>query len=228
MQKIYRMKKISLLFLIAILTSQFAFSQGVPETVKKKFTIGADVFTDIWQGVPDSLGLRTINQGANVFGMFNFDLGNGMTSFSIGLGIRNHNMYTSSRIDDVKGDTINFIPIPDGVIWRRSKINLVYLDLPVEFKIRFDNGMKLTVGAKAGWIIDSKEKYYGDRWTERVGVTEKRKDIRQLENFTYGPTFRIGYKFISLYGYYQISDVFKKGLAPEIRPISVGLTITPF
>jgi hypothetical protein len=222
------MKKLVLLLIVSVFIGQNSYSQGLSEAVKKKFTVGADFFTDIWQGAPSDIDLRTIHQGATAFGMFNFQLGESLTSFSVGLGIRNHNMYSNSRIDDVKADTIHFTAIPDGVIYRRSKINIVYLDLPVEFKVRFDNGFKVTVGFKAGWKIDSKEKYFGDRYDVRIGVKEKSKDIRQLEGFSYGPTLRIGYKFISLYSYYQISDVFKRNVGPELRPISVGLTITPF
>jgi len=233
------MKKILLLSIITIFLGQNSFSQGLSESLKKKFTVGVDLFTDIWQGAPDDIDLRTIHQGATVFGMFNFQLGGeeSLTSFSLGLGIRNHNMYSNSRIDDIHADTLNFTPIPSDVIYKRSKINLVYLDLPMEFKLRFKNGFKVTPGFKVGWIIDSKEKYVGDRYEEYhgsqyddrlVGVTEKTKDIRHLENFTYGPTLRVGYKFISIYGYYQISSVFKRNLGPDLAPISIGLTITPF
>jgi len=234
------MKRISILLIIAVFIGNNIYSQGLSESIKKKFTVGVDVFTDIWVGAPDDIDLRTIHQGATAFGMFNFQLGGkeSLASFSIGLGIRNHNMYSNSRIDDIKADTIHFTPIPDNVVYKRSKINLVYLDLPVELKLRFENGFKATVGFKAGWIIDSKEKYVGDRYEEyygnqfdyerRVGVKEKTKEIRQLENFTYGPTLRLGYKFISIYGYYQISSAFKRNLGPDLAPISIGLTITPF
>ena len=222
------MKKSILILIVAIFIGQSSFSQGLSESVKKKFTIGADFFTDIWYGVPDGVDTRTINQGATVFGMLNFPLGEGMTSFSIGLGIRNHNMYSDSRIMDVKADTITFTQIHDGVSYRRSKVNLVYLDLPVEFKIRFNSGFKVTVGFKAGWNIDSKTKYYGDDFDAPIGRKVKSKSIRHLESFSYGPTLRIGYKFVSLYSYYQISDAFTRNLGPELRPFSIGLTITPF
>ena len=240
LQKNLQMKKISILLIISLFIGNSVYSQGLSESIKKKFTVGADVFTDIWVGAPDNIDLRTIQQGATVFGMFNFPLGGeeSLTTFSIGLGVRSHNMYSNSRIDDIKADTINFTPIPDDVIYQRSKVNLVYLDLPVELKLRFKNGFKTTIGFKAGWAIDSKEKYVGDRYeeyygnqydyTNRVGVNETTKDIRQLEKFSYGPTLRIGYKFISVYGYYQISSVFKRNLGPDMAPISIGLTITPF
>lgn len=234
------MKKISLLLIIALFIGHSTYSQGLSESIKKKFTIGADVFTDIWIDTPDNIDLRTINQGATVFGMFNYQLGkkDGLTTFSVGVAIRNHNMYSNSRIDDIKADTINFTPIPDNVTYKRSKINLVYIDIPIEFKFKLENGFKAVVGFKVGWAINSKEKYVGDRYeeyygnqydyTNKIGVKEKTKKIRQLEEFAYGPTLRLGYKFITVYGYYQISSIFKRNLGPDTMPISVGLTITPF
>jgi len=37
---------------------------------------------------------------------------------------------------------------------------------------------------------------------------------------------RIGFGHFSLYGSYQITTLFKEGVAAEIRPYSIGLTIS--
>ena len=82
---------------------------------------------------------------------------------------------------------------------------------------------------KLGYVIDSKEKYVGDLSADNgLKVTEKRKKLSQLDDFTYGPTLRLGYKFINIYGHYQISHMFRIGHGPQINRISVGITITPF
>ena len=116
----------------------------------------------------------------------------------------------------------------NSVEYRKSKVNLVYLDLPIELKLRWKNGFKLVPGFKVGYLIDSKQKYKGDRFDEAVMVKVKTKTIRQLEDWSYGFTLRVGYKIVSLYGYYQISNIFERGKGPEMNPISVGITITPF
>lgn len=67
-----------------------------------------------------------------------------------------------------------------------------------------------------------------DRYDEKIMVKEKTKTIRQLQKWSYGVTLRVGYKFVTVYAYYQISDIFEKGKGPEISPVSLGLTITPF
>lgn len=231
------MKKVHL-FLVSILLMSFSFeavSQVISESAKRKFTVGVDVFTDIWMYdinplyMDQSFELRTIQQGATAFIQYNMPIGKQqLASFAVGLGIRNHNMYSNSVIEDVKADTIKFVGIPSGVDYRKSKVNLTYLDLPIEIKLRWKNGFKLVPGFKVGYRIDSKQKYKGDRFDEEVMVKEKTKTIRQTEDWSYGFTMRIGYKVVSLYGYYQISNIFEKEKGPEMSPISVGITITPF
>lgn len=244
------MKKILILFatIAFLLPATKVESQVLSESAKRKFTVGVDLYTDIWQVtiedpfVPAGYSNRTINQGANVFFMYNMQIGKGLSSFSFGLAIRNQNSYSNSVITNIKADNIEFriieeLPHPDRDIplsYNRSKINVTYLDLPIELKIRTDGGFKLGVGFKVGYLIDSKQKYVGEwpvEYTQPIQynkVNEKTKNINQLQKWAYGPTLRIGYKFISVFGYYQLSNLFEAGRGPQMHPISLGITITPF
>ncbi|MFA5417589.1 MAG: outer membrane beta-barrel protein [Bacteroidales bacterium] len=214
------------LVLFIMLFGSMGFSQVISENAKRKITIGFDMFTDLWQNVPDNMDVRTIHQGANVFGMYNFQINKGTSTFGIGLGISNHNLYSHSRIDNIKADTIVFSPITES--FKRSKINLTYLDIPFELKFRFKNEMKLGVGFKIGYLISSKEKYVGNTPEQPTRVNVKLKTISQLQDYAYGFTFRVGYKSVNLFGYYQISQIFNNERGPELYPISVGITLTPF
>lgn len=223
------MKNIKVL-LVTLLVSMFignSFSQVISESARRKITVGADFFTDIWQGKPEDMKLRTIHQGFNIFAMYNLQLAESNSSFSVGLGVDNNNMYSNTRIENLNGDTINFIPITD--VYNRSKINLTYFALPFEFKIRLKSEIKFSAGFKIRYLISSKDKYVGDQPGEAKGKTMiKRKKINQTEDWAYGFTLRFGYKSFNLFGYYQLSNIFKKGKGPQMYPISVGLTITPF
>ena len=234
------MKKILFLFTLSfiLLFTTNTFGQVISESAKRKVTVGVDFYTDIWQYrvdgtfLPPGFSTRTINQGANVFIMYNFQLGESLHSFSAGMGIRSQNMYTNSRVEDVKGDSIifNLIPdkFPDKVDYRKTKINMTYVEIPIEFKFRWESGFKFGVGFKGGYLIDSKEKYVGTRPESGTWEKVKHKDINYLQDFTFGATLRVGYKFISIFGYYQITKVFEVSRGPELYPISVGITITPF
>jgi hypothetical protein len=228
-EKLNRMKKIQILITAALILafSGNIFSQMLSESAKRKVTVGADVYTDIWMNVPSGIETRTINQGANVFMMYNLQLSESNASFAFGLGLSNHNMFGNFTIDNIKADSIVLTPIPSSVSYRKSKMAYTSLDLPLELKLKLDNGVKFGIGFKIGWIISSKTKYKGNI----DGVERKTKDIgiNQMENFAYGATVRVGYKIVNLFCNYQISKVFQTGKGPDkLYPISVGLTITPF
>ncbi|MFK5856350.1 MAG: outer membrane beta-barrel protein, partial [Bacteroidota bacterium] len=167
-----------------------------------------------------------INQGFNIFAMYNFQLAESNSTFSVGLGIDNHNMYSDTRIESVNADTLVFVPITEN--YKRSKVNLTYVSVPMEFKVRLNNGVKFGAGFKIRYLISSKDKYVGDLASEGGGITVKRKTISATEDYAYGFTLRVGYKSFSLFGYYQISSIFQVNRGPQMYPISVGLTITPF
>ncbi len=221
-------RSFGLLLIFVLLFGSMGFSQVISESAKRKVTVGVDVYTDIWQNKPDDMYIRTINQGANVFAMYNFQIADGPSTFGVGLGISNHNLYSHSRIDNIKADTIVFTPISDDLSYKRTKINLTYLDIPFELKLRFKNEMKMGVGFKIGYLLTSKEKYIGDTPEQATRVTIKTKSISQMQTYAYGFTLRFGYKSVNLFGYYQISQIFNKERGPELYPISVGITLTPF
>jgi len=222
------MKNIKSILIISfiLLLAGNSFSQVISEEAKRKITIGADFFTDIWQGAPSDMDLRTINQGFNIFGMYNFQLAESNSFFSVGLGIDNHNMYSNTRIESVRADTVVFVPITEN--YKRSKVNLTYVSIPMEFKVKLKSGVKFGAGFKIRYLLSSKDKYFGNMESEGGQVNIKRKTIFATEEYAYGFTLRVGYKSFNLFGYYQISNIFQQGKGPEMYPISVGLTIAPF
>ncbi|MFA8449127.1 MAG: outer membrane beta-barrel protein [Bacteroidales bacterium] len=235
------MKRILSLFIgLLILSSSYAQQDNVLKDTKKKFSIGVDVFTDLWQisGDPGVVTptARAINQGANVFGMYTKPLGKSNFSFAIGLGLGMHNLYSDSRIQDVNADVIKFEKIPEGVSYSRSKISLTYLDAPFEIRFLTKGDFRISAGFKVGLKINSHDKYKGDSYSydkdnklvTGASVVEKRRDINNIEPWRYGATFRIGYKWATLFGYYQLSDTFRGNKGPKIAPISVGISFVSF
>lgn len=231
------MKRI-LLTIIGIIFISSAFSQVVKESTIRKFNIGVGVYTDIWQGQPTGMDTRTINQGAQVFGMYNYRVKEGIVYLAGGIGIGTHNLYSNTIIPDVRADSISFLPIPtDEMGYKKSKLALAYVDVPIEFRIKTEKGFRIAIGFKFGYLMSAHTKYKGHRYTvdsegnfttDNVDVKEKEMDVQQIEAWRYGPTFRIGYKWFNLTAYYQISKVFQADQGPAIYPISVGIAVIPF
>jgi hypothetical protein len=223
---------IILAFLVVLPAAQ---SQVVNEKTKKKISIGFGLHTDIMQKVPSGVKTRTINQGISVFGLYNVPFGKSNFGFSIGLGLSTHNVYGNFLVDK-SGDTTKMVKIPDSVSYKRSKMTIAYLEVPLEFYLKTKSKFQVALGFKAGFMIGSKSVYVGNGGIKTYAyesysttkVRIKSMGIPNLQQFCYGPTLRIGYKWINADCFYMLSSLFTKNHGPEIYPISVGLVIMPF
>jgi hypothetical protein len=224
-----------LLFLLAFLLIQpAAKSQVMNETAKKKVSIGFGMFNDFVMNVPSGLKTRTINQGVNVFALYNLPFGKSNFGFSLGLGLTAHNIYGNFLVNK-SGDTTKLVKIPADVNFKRSKMTIVYLEIPLEFNLKTKSKVNVALGIKVGYLIGSHTKYVGNvtdssiymyNTTSKVRIKEM--GIPNLQQFCYGPTFRIGYRWISIDGQYMLSTLFSKNHGPDMYPISVGLVLMPF
>ena len=219
-----------LLLLLLFFNMRPVEAQSLSESAMKKVTIGLDVFTDIWFNEPTQVDIRTIHPSANTYLTYNFTLGNSQNmTFGIGLGVGNHNMYSNNGvIKDVTADTIHFVPLDAKLSMKRSKFSVTYLEVPMELRFKSHKGFKVSIGFKLGYLIDSKEKYVGNTYANGPLQVVKKKGIAQLNNFSYSPTFRVGYKSFNLFFSYALGPVFRVDHGPQLHPMSLGITLTPF
>jgi hypothetical protein len=220
------------ILIILCIASINSFTQVVNEETKRKFTFGMDVFTDIWQDTPKNINTGTINPGVNIFGTYNYLFGKSGVSFSPGLGIGVHNMFNSSFVY-TNNDSTYFVPIKEvypNLSYKKSKFVATYLDIPLEIRFKSKSEFRIAFGFKFGFLIMGHSKYKGDDYQDGTTnlVIYKKKKIPYLEKNRYGFTARIGYKWLNLWGYYQLSTLFQNNKGPEMYPISVGITIIPF
>jgi len=221
------MRKI--LFIIVCLISYSSFSQVVTEETKRQFTFGLDIFTDIWQDVPQGIEPQTINPGVNIFGSYNYMFGTSNVSFSPGIGLGVHNLYSDSWLR-VNNEFAYFEPIPDSISFRKSKLTATYVDIPIELRYKSKGEFRVAVGFKFGFLIKAQTKYKGNNYIENTvdQVIIKTAHFNFVESTRYGFTGRIGYKWLNVWGYYQLSTMFTSGKGPEMYPISIGITVIPF
>jgi hypothetical protein len=233
-----KLKSIILLLITTIFLSIQGYSQVVNASTKKKISIGVGLSTDIMMNMPAGIKAWAINRGANVFATYNIPIGKSPLSFAIGAGLSSHNIFGNFIVDSrTEMTTLN--PIPDSIDYKHSKITLVYAEVPLEFRFKSKSKISVGVGFKAGFMIGSSAKYVGNGIIDTttttnftIPTTEKTRikfwGLKNLEQLTYGPTVRIGYKWINLTGYYMISTLFTKGRGPDMYPITIGLVVMPF
>ena len=224
------MKKFIILFSLFVIPF-FLFSQEknkiIKETTIRRVSVGVEIYQDFWMKWPKGMNVRAINQGAGGFIMYNVPFGESPVSFSIGAGIGCQNLFSNTTINDIHADTITFTPIPDTIDYKKSKLGLTYLDFPLELRVVTKDKIRFSVGLKLGYLLDAKTKYKGDDIYGQESTVKYRK-VEHVDKFRFGPTIRFGYDWFQIMGYFSVSQIFEKGLGPDLYPISVGITFMPF
>ena len=224
------MKKFIILFSLFVIPF-FSFSQEkskiIKETTIRRVSVGVEIYQDFWMNWPKGMNVRAINQGAGGFIMYNVPFGESPVSFSIGAGIGCQNLFSNTTINDIHADTITFTPIPDTIDYKKSKLGLTYLDFPLELRVVTKDKIRFSVGLKLGYLLDAKTKYKGDDIYGQESTVKYRK-VEHVDKFRFGPTIRFGYDWFQIMGYFSVSQIFEKGLGPDLYPISVGITFMPF
>ncbi len=203
-----------------------------------------DIYQDLWQNVPANVNVRTINQGINLYAMLNRPIAKSDFSISFGIGVSSHNLYS----DAIPVLSRNYSGLPDGntifqtlgnyyakkVEYSINKINLTYIDIPIELKFKTkkerNKRFRASVGFKIAYNISNHTKYRGDDVMENTGdqVVIKKSNIKNINDWNYGLIGRIGYGKFNLMTYYSLSKIFDKDKGPQIYPVSIGLSIIPF
>ncbi|MCX6231410.1 MAG: porin family protein [Bacteroidetes bacterium] len=238
-------KYIAFLFFFLLFYKGFAQeSPGVKKEVNEgKDLLVFDLFTDLWQDAPSTAKVRPINQGVNIYVMLNFPIGTSNFSLAGGLGLSYHNFYSDAipSIRDTNGiisGKTEYYKLNDyykkPVDYSINKTAVSYLEIPVElkFKTRAERNkrFKASLGFKFGYNISNHTKYSGEDVIENTKdeITLKKSNIKYINNWTYGIIARLGYGKFNIMAYYSLSKLYEKNLGPQIYPISVGISITPF
>ena len=204
-------------------------AQIITETTKKRVTIGVGIFEDLWFNSPKGIKIRTINQGFQAFAMFNIPFGKSNFAFSIGLGFRANNLYGNFLVRSTN-DSTWLQRIGDTIDYRRSKLTLPFLELPLEFKFKSRSKIAVGIGFKVAYLLPAHSKYVGEDYTLSNGekIRVKYREIRNLEQFSYGPTFRIGFRWFHINAYYSLNNLFTRGNGPEMNNLSIGILLMPY
>ena len=190
-----------------------------------------------WSGKPDSINTSGLSKSINAYFMFDFPFkSDNRFSAAIGAGIGTDNIYFSKTYVGIKDitPTLRFQDVSDTNHFKKSKLTTAFLEAPIEFRFSSDpatpnKSYKFALGLKIGTLLNAHTK--GKTWQTKDGTTlipytEKQTSKRFFNSNRFVATARFGYGVFSIYGTYQINTLFKEGFAPDIRPYSIGLTIS--
>lgn len=193
-----------------------------------------------WAGKPDSINTGGFSKSFNVYFMFDFPFKtNPKLSMAFGPGISSdHIQFKKTYVDiaSIKGNTqtLQFIDQSDTNHFKKTKLNTTYLEAPIEFRytanpLNSDKSFKFAIGAKVGTLIKAhtRNKEFENKSGNTLNSYTMKESSKRFFNTTrLVGTARVGLGHFTLYGSYQITTLFKEGVAAEIRPFSIGLTIS--
>jgi len=236
------MKK--LLFIILALTTVSAASAQEKKKLGGFTNRTGDHFmlqltSDHWMGTPDSIDRRMtgIARGANVYVMLDQRFkGNPKWSVAFGLGVGTSNMYFKNMVVDIKSRTnkLPFNNVDSINHFKKYKLTTTFLEIPLELRYTFNpekesKSIKAALGVKVGTLLNvhTKGKNLLDKNGSAVNSYTAKETGKGFFNATrLAATARVGYGNFSLFGSYQFNNIFKDGVAADIKLFQIGLNFS--
>lgn len=194
-----------------------------------------------WSGKPDSIKTKGFSRSFNFYIMLDMPFKTDprfSVAFGPGIGVDNIFFEKTNITTTNHSKPLTFQNLADTNHFDKYKLVNAFLELPVELRFvanpeNSNKSFKIALGAKAGVQISSHTK--GKRWVDKKGTNiagfddkyvQKNKDKYFFNGNRLVGMFRVGYGNLSLHATYQIGSLIKEGLGPQVKPYSIGLTIS--
>lgn len=192
--------------------------------------------------VPDSIHSSGFSRFFNFYLMFDKPFkSNPHLSLGIGAGVGTDNYFFKNQYIDLKSNASKlpfrpYVPGTDSSNFKKYKLATMFVDVPLELRyaanpVQPDKGFKASLGLKFGYLLKGYTK--GKNLQNKSGNSVyggsyimKESDKNYLNSTRIVAIGRIGYGNFSLSGAYQLTSVLKSGAGPDIRPFSIGLTVS--
>ena len=237
------MKKL-LLAPLCVLITFFAFSQDAPKPKKKAIDMSNranDHFLlqfgyTSWAGKPDSINTKGLSKSINAYFMFDFPFKtNPNLSMAFGPGIStDHILFTKTYVG-IKDQTnaIQFTNREDTNHFKKTKLATAYLEAPIELRYAANpetgKGFKAAIAVKVGTLLNAhtrNTKFEDKNGNSLNDYVMKESSKRFMNKTRISAQARFGYGHFTLYGSYQLTTLFRDGAGPQVRPFSIGITLS--
>ena len=190
-----------------------------------------------WMGQPDSVRTGGLSRTFNLYLMLDFPFKtNPRWSVALGPGIATDNIFFDEMNVDIKGLTENLVfqDVSDTIHFKKYKLATAYLEAPVELRYRFNpnddrKSVKIAIGAKIGTLVNAhvKGKELLNSADNTINDYTLKENSKKYFNKTrLSVTGRIGYGNFTIFSSYAITPVFREGVAPTVRPFTIGLSLS--
>jgi len=240
---------------LAISVSLFLYSQETTSSTKKKkkdwsqvkLTNRANDHFMIqygwlnWASIPDSINKRGWSNTFNAYFMIDMPFKTDPRfSIAFGPGIGVDNMFFEKTTVTITNHLkpLEFKNLADTNHFNKYKLVNAFAELPLELRFvlnpeNTNKSFKVAIGAKICIHMSAHTK--GKAWKDKTGhviegfddkFIQKNKYYYFFNGNRFQGTFRMGYGFISAFGTYQFNSLIKEGLGPQVKPWSIGITLS--
>jgi hypothetical protein len=193
---------------------------------------------DNWTGAPDSIDNRIsgVSRGANIYLMLDKPFrGNQNLSVAIGVGVGTSSIFFKKTIVDIASlnAVLPFTAVDSGNYFKKYKLATAFLEVPLELRFSSNpeqpnRSVKAALGVKGGILLNAHTK--GKILKNGDGVINNYIDKTLSKNYfnssRLAATARVGYGLFTIFGSYNLTSIFKDGVAPDIKLLQVGLTVS--
>lgn len=189
-----------------------------------------------WSNIPDTINTSGLSKSINMYFMFDFPFKtNPKLSMAFGPGIATDHILFSKTHVGIKDNTptILFTNQADTNNFKKTKLATAYLEAPIEFRYSADplngKGLKFAIGVKIGTLINAhtRNTKFQDKSNQIINdYVMKEASKRFINKNRLSVMGRIGLGHVTLYSSYSLTPVFRDGFGPEVRPFSIGLTLS--
>lgn len=240
----YIMRKL-LVIVLVLITALPAFSQTAKQKKNKEILSQAgDHFMfqlsyDNWMGAPDSVTshIKGLNRGLNVYVMYDKKF-KADPRFSIagGIGVGTSNIYFKKMNVEIAATStkLPFTATDSANNYKKFKLATAFLEIPIEFRFSSKpetpgKSVKVALGVKLGTMLNAHTK--GKTLRDVSGktlsnATEKTSTKSYFNTTRIAATARIGYGNYTLFGAYNLTSMFKDGVAADVKLFQIGISVS--
>jgi hypothetical protein len=194
---------------------------------------------DNWSGAPDSISshMGGLSRGANVYLMLDKPF-RGNQKFSIGIGVgvgTSHIFFKRMQVEIASlNPVLPFVATDTTASFKKYKLATSFVEIPLELRFSSNpekptRSVKAAIGLKGGLMLNAHTKGKNLRNSGGAVIntyTEKILSKNYFNTSRLAATARVGYGLFSLFGAYNLTSLFKDGVAADMKLYQVGLTIS--
>jgi len=186
-----------------------------------------------WVKKPDSVNTKTFGWAFNGYLCYDFPIKKTRLSFATGLGINASVVYLNQQVIANRDTATAYASaarfLPDTNHYKRYKFATTYLTAPFELRyfgnpINRNKGFKAAIGLEIGTLLGAHTKALTS--INGTNIKYKVDTKRYVSPWNFAATARVGWGNFSLFGSYNLTNVFKDNAGPPITPMSLGICLT--